>query len=599
MRAASFAPARAPCAPAGRLRPCSTTSRLVARVASANDAPTFNPIRKDIPLVPPGTVPDPVELPEDLSSSGLRLLGDLGKANALHRKANPFEKKKNEKCGTTVWEDGEKMAQAIREGKTNWEDLDLDDVDMRLKWSGLFHRRKRAPGKFMMRVRLPNGEVTATQLRVMGESIEGLENGCGDITTRANIQLRGHTLDQAVDTLAALEAVGVTAKQSGMDNIRNITGNPIAGIDPYEVVDSRPYCQAIQDLITDHGRGNPEYANLPRKFNIAVNTTRDDFVHTHITDLSFDAVRNPATGALGFNVLVGGMLSTKRCDVAFPLDAWIPEEDLLSFTHAFMVWFRENGERQNRQAARVMYLLDKWGVERTRDEMARLMGQDSLARAVKEGHDEPWQRRDLIGVHPQKQEGYSYVGVCIPVGRLLPEDFKDMARIAEEYGDGTVRLTVDENAVFPNVPNGKVDAMLQEGFFQRFSVSPGPLTSGLVSCTGAQFCGFALAETKLPAMQMLAELEQELDIPRQVRIHFTGCPNSCGQAQAGDIGLIGAPAKKDGKATSGFNIIFGGTVGEGAKLATTQFEKSVPLDDVKDKLRELLVSNFGATPKAA
>lgn len=151
--------------------------------------------------------------------------------------------------------------------------------------------------------------------------------------------------------------------------------------------------------------------------------------------------------------------------------------------------------------------------------------------------------------------------------------------------------------IIPNIPKAKVDALLMEPLFKKFSLMPGPLMSGLVSCTGAQFCGFGLTETKMPAIEIAQELEAELDIPKQVRIHWTGCPNSCGQAQVGDIGLIGAPAKKDGKAVQGVRIIGGGTVGEGAKLAATEFEKSVPTQDAKEKIRQILIDQFGATPK--
>ncbi|KAF5831635.1 hypothetical protein DUNSADRAFT_12795 [Dunaliella salina] len=119
----------------------------------------------------------------------------------------------------------------------------------------------------------------------------------------------------------------------------------------------------------------------------------------------------------------------------------------------------------------------------------------------------------------------------------------------------------------------------------------------MVSCTGSQFCGFALAETKNRAMALMEKLEQQLELPRNVRVHFTGCPNSCGQAQVGDIGLIGAPAKKDGKATEGFRILLGGRIGENPELAK-EFEKGVPASDLEDKLRGILISEFGAKLKA-
>lgn len=222
-----------------------------------------------------------------------------------------------------MWTEVGELGQLVREGKTAWEDLDLDDVDIRLKWSGLFHRRKRTPGRFMMRLKVPNGELTSDQLRFLGESIAPYgDDGCADITTRANIQLRGIPAD-AIDTVFfGLQRVGLSSVMSGacgiensvrkfcttddnwtsflfslqrltqllcasgMDNVRNLTGSPIAGIDPHEHMDSRPLCKAIDDMVTNHGVGNPELTNLPRKINIAVSTSRDDFPHCHINDLA-------------------------------------------------------------------------------------------------------------------------------------------------------------------------------------------------------------------------------------------------------------------------------------------------------------------------
>jgi ferredoxin-nitrite reductase len=311
----------------------------------------------------------------------------------------------------------------------------------------------------------------------------------------------------------------------------------------------------------------------------------------------------------------------KRCAVSVPLDAWVPSDSVVDFVRAFLLWFRDNGARGDRQKARVMWLLEEVGVEAARSAIAALMvvhhpppPGGALARAVPHGGDDdragaPWPRRDVLGVYAQAQAGLNWVGACVPVGRLHAPDFESLAAAAEAFGDGTVRFTVDENVVFPNVPDAKVAAMLADPLFgpDKFPV-PTPqsgisLATSLVSCTGAQFCGLALAETKLPALALVRRLDAELALAQPVRIHVTGCPNSCGQAQVGDIGLIGAPAKKvvdGGKKVGvpGFNIVLGGTVGEGARLAATEFEKAVPEDEVYDRLKALLVDRFGAVERA-
>lgn len=509
-----------------------------------------------LPFSPPRTSNLPFQLflllfPQqyDMTKSGLRVLGPDGQANSMHPKVNSFEKVKREKAGDTAWTEIYELAEMLRKGETTWDKLDLDDIDIRQKWNGLFHRRKLTPGKFMMRLRVPNGELTSEQLRYLGSAIRPYgESGCADITTRANIQLRGIQLEHADQIIDKIYELGLTSKQSGMDNVRNITGNPLAGIDPYELIDTREICRQTDDMITGNRKGNAELANLPRKFNIAFNATRDDFVHTHINDLAFDAVTDPETGKVGWNVVVGGYLSIKRCEISFPLDVFVPHEEVVAFSKAMLVMFREHGARVDRQKARFIWLVEEWGVEKTREMLAQYQGVPALRRAVKHEHAEPWKRRDILGIHDQKQEGFVWAGASVPAGRMVADDFDALADIADRYGDGTLRLTVDENVILPNIPKSKVDALLMEPIFKKFELMPGPLMSGLVSCTGAQFCGFGLTETKNPAVDIARALEAELDIPRQVRMHWTGCPNSCGQAQVGDIGLIGAPAKKDGKA---------------------------------------------------
>lgn len=146
------------------------------------------------------------------------------------------------------------------------------------------------PPQFMMRVRVPNGELTSPQLRALGAAIAPYgADGCADITTRAGVQLRGVTLDDADRVLDLLASVGLTPLQSGLDNVRQITGSPIAGIDPHEIADTRPFTKAVDALITGGGKGNPELCNLPRKLNVSFSASRDDFVHSHINDVAFEA----------------------------------------------------------------------------------------------------------------------------------------------------------------------------------------------------------------------------------------------------------------------------------------------------------------------
>jgi ferredoxin-nitrite reductase len=519
---------------------------------------------------------------------------------------NKFEKFKAEKDGLAVKNDIEQFAQI------GWEAMDETDRDHRLKWLGVFFRPV-TPGKFMMRLRLPSGLLTGLKLRVLAEIVQRYgEDGNADITTRQNLQLRGIRLEDVPDIFQRLKDAEMTSVQSGMDNVRNITASPVAGLDAYELIDVRELVQQVQDMITGNGEGNPEFTNLPRKFNIAIEGGRDNSVHAEINDVAFvpayheaehvivmdesgnaSPVADSAEGAmrLGFNVLVGGFFSAKRCEAAIPLNAWVPPEDVVDFCRALLEVYRDHGLRANRQKARLMWLIDEWGLPKFREEVEKRFGRVLLAAAP---HDElDWDKRDHIGIYPQKQAGMNYAGLHIPVGRLYAPDMFELARLAEVYGNGELRLTVEQNLIIPNIPDSRMEAFLQEPLLQKFAVNPTPLVRSLVSCTGAQFCNFALIETKNRALTMIRELEDEVSVSQPVRIHWTGCPNSCGQPQVADIGLMGTKTRKDGKAVDGVDIYMGGKVGKEAHLGTC-VRKGVACDDLKPVLRDLLVEHFGA-----
>ncbi|MBP0013220.1 MAG: ferredoxin--nitrite reductase [Roseofilum sp. SBFL] len=500
---------------------------------------------------------------------------------------NKFERFKAEKDGLAVKEQLKQFAQM------GWESIDETDRDQRLKWLGIFFRPV-TPGKFMLRMRMPNGILTSKQMRVLAETTENYgEDGNADITTRQNLQLRGIRLEDIPQIFDRFQEVGLTSMQSGMDNVRNITGSPVAGIDSAELIDTRPLVQATQDMITNSGQGNPEFTNLPRKFNIAIAGSRDNSVHAEINDIAYvPAYRN---GILGFNILVGGFFSGKRCEAAIPLDVWIEPSECVALSRAILLVYRDHGLRANRQKSRLMWLIDEWGLERFRATVEQQLGKRLPEAAPKDEFD--WDKRDHIGIHKQKQPGFNYAGLHIPVGRLYPPDLFELARLGEVYGDGEIRLTIEQNAIIANIPDSRLEAFLAEPLLQKFSINPDSLSRALVSCTGAQFCKFALIETKNRASTMMAELSQELTLEKPVRIHWTGCPNSCGQPQVADIGLMGTKTRKNGKTVEAVDIFMGGKVGKEAQLGQKVI-KAIPCEDLKSVLRNLLIEQFGAQPKA-
>lgn len=499
---------------------------------------------------------------------------------------NKFEKFKAEKDGLAVKTQLEEFA------RIGWEAMDETDRDHRLKWMGVFFRPV-TPGKFMLRMRLPSGILTSGQMRVLSEVVQRYgEDGSADITTRQNLQLRGIRLEDIPDIFRRFEQAGLTSIQSGMDNVRNITGSPVAGIDADELIDTRGLIRKVQDMLTNNGDGNPTFTNLPRKFNIAIAGCRDNSVHAEINDVAFvPAYKNDT---LGFNVLVGGFFSAKRCAAAIPMDVWVDPRDVVALCEAILLVYRNHGLRANRQKARLMWLLDEWGVEKFRAEVEKQLGYPLQSAAPRD--EILWDKRDHIGIHAQKQPGLNYVGLHIPVGRLYAQDMFDLARMADVYGSGELRLTVEQNVIIPNVPDSRLAPLLKEPLLERFSADPGVLSRGLVSCTGAQFCNFALIETKNRATELIRELEAELELSRPVRIHWTGCPNSCGQPQVADIGLMGTKVRKDGQTVEGTDIYMGGKVGKHAQLGEC-IRKSVPCSDLKQVLSELLIQHFDARPR--
>ncbi|CAK8577495.1 unnamed protein product [Lathyrus sativus] len=477
--------------------------------------------------------------------------------------------------------------------------LTKDDIDVRLKWLGLFHRRKHHYGRFMMRLKLPNGVTTSAQTRYLASVIRKYgKDGCADVTTRQNWQIRGVVLPDVPEILKGLADVGLTSLQSGMDNVRNPVGNPLAGIDPYEIVDTRPYTNLLSQFITANSLGNTTITNLPRKWNVCVIGSHDLFEHPHINDLAYMPAKNEE-GRFGFNLLVGGFFSPKRCAEAVPLDAWVSADDVIPLCKAVLETYRDLGTRGNRQKTRMMWLIDELGIEVFRSEVEKRMPMKQLERAPKEELvQKNWERRDILGVHPQKQQGLSYVGIHIPVGRIQADEMDELARISDEYGSGELRLTVEQNIIIPNVANSKVDALLKEPLLkQKFSPEPSILMKTLVACTGNQFCGQAIIETKARALKVTEEVERQVAVTRAVRMHWTGCPNTCGQVQVADIGFMGCMTRdENGKGVEGVDIFLGGRIGSDSHLGEV-YKKGVPCKDLVPVVADILVQYFGAVQR--
>ena len=497
---------------------------------------------------------------------------------------NKIEQNKANKDGLAVGAELETFA------RLGWENIDETDLQLRLKWYGMFWRPK-TPGLFMLRLRVPNGVLNSEQLRCIGGVVARYgTNGSADITTRQNIQLRGVLLEDLPDIRSRLSNVGLATIQSGFDNPRNVTGNPLAGIDPQEIVDTRPFTEELQNYLTNNAEGNPEFSNLPRKWNTAVAGSKDNFLLHN--DIVFHPVERD--GVMGFGVWVGGVLSSQINAYAYPLNAWVKPDEICRMTGAVITLWRDNGERNKRPKGRFRFYLDEVGVDAFRAKVEERFGPltpdpGSVFDATPRSH---------YGIHPQKQDGLHYAGLHVPVGRLKAEDFQDLADLAERLGAAEVRLTEDQNLILTGITTANLEAFQAEPLLQRFVLDPGHIAAGTVSCTGSTYCSFALTNTKDQALTAAAQLDQELDLPEEIKLHWTGCPNSCGQAYMGAIGLTGTKTNGAEGMVEGYNITIGGSQGADPQIGTLE-RKNVLATEVQQVLKEILMDKFGAKPKVS
>ena len=468
--------------------------------------------------------------------------------------------------------------------------IPADDFE-RLKWYGLFHR-KATPGYFMLRMRIPNGVLTSEQITAVGEIANRCGGGVADITTRQNIQLRWITIEDAPWVLQRLAAAGLNSQQSGMDNVRNVVGCPIAGLDPDELIDTRTLAARLQQAIV----GGKRFSNLPRKFNLSISGCREDCAHAQTHDLSFVPATRFEAGreVAGFNVLAGGALGGQQPELARPLDAFVEPGGVVPVALAILETFRDHGPRAARKRARLKVLLGEWGIERFRGVVAGAFEAGTATVLARAG--EPATTRhggDHIGITAQRQPGRSVVGCLVPVGRVSGDDLIEFGRLAAEYGTAEVRLTVQQNVLIPNVPGERLDALLDEPLLRTYSPSPSPWVRSVVTCTGNDYCHFSLIDTKAEALTLARALDERYEVDAPVRIQMSGCPHACGQHRAAEIGLLGDRERVDGEILDAADIFVGGRLGEDARLGE-RIDEGVLTADLPDVVAARLRALRGA-----
>ena len=456
----------------------------------------------------------------------------------------------------------------VREG---WESLTKADKDL-LKWVGIFFRNP-TPGKFMMRIRMPNGFASSAQLRAIADLSRRLGNCLLDITTRQQIELRGFTIESVPEIWERLRGVNLHSLQTGMDNVRNINGCALAGLVADELLDASPVVFELDRAIVGR-EGNPEFTNLPRKFNITITGCTGNCTHNESQDIALVPARKH--DRIGFNVLVGGKMGSGGFTVASPLDVFVAPDQATAVIRELVLIYRDHGPREARSKCRLAFLIEEWGLRRLRSEL-----EFRLNRKLEEaGRDaRHFEHTDHLGITHQKQIGLAAVGLCIPTGRLEPQQMEELAYLADHYGNGEIRLTTGQNAIIPNVAEEKLGLLMQEPLLQTFSSNPSPFLRRLVACTGTDFCNLAQIETKQLGLQLSRALEQRLGTKgAPVSIHWSGCPAGCGNHQAADIGFRGQKINVNGKIVDAVAIYVAGRTGPGA-IAGEEILDAVPCDE--------------------
>lgn len=514
----------------------------------------------------------------------------------MHEPLNATERFKKD-------DDGLNVRRRILEiyAHTGFDRIDPTDLRGRFRWMGLYTQRR--PGidggktgvlepeeledsYFMLRIRIPGGQLNRTQVRVIAELARTYGRDLADVTDRQNIQLHWIRIEDVPAIWEKLEAVGLSTLEACGDTPRNILGCPVAGIDAEEIIDPSPHIHDIQRRFV----GDPTFSNLPRKYKTSITGCGALCTVHEINDVAFVGVRGPG-GQPGFDLWVGGGLSTNPM-FAQRLGVFVAPDLVTDVWAGVTGIFRDYGYRRLRNRARLKFLVGDWGVEQFRE----VLEKEYLGFALPDGPApvEPADgRRDHIGVHRQR-DGRYYIGFAPRVGRMSGSLLAGVADIAERYGSDRIRTTVEQKMILLDIQENDVDAVVSELEQLDLAVRPSVFRRHTMACTGIEFCKLAIVETKQRATDLIAELERrlpDLDVPLSINVN--GCPNSCARFQLADIGLKGSlVTDKEGRQVPGFQVHLGGSLGSdpsfGRKIRGLKVAESELADYVERVVRRYL-----------
>lgn len=466
---------------------------------------------------------------------------------ALKKETRP-EKVKRERDALDCLDD------IVRYARNGFQSIDPDDLDVRLRWYGLYTQRPQEDGYFMLRTKITHGALTSGQLEKLGEISIRYAQNTGDITTRQDIQFHYVRIEDVPTIFSGLESVGITTSGACGDITRNVTGCPLAGIDAEEIIEAKQYADDIHHYFLN----NREFSNLPRKFKITVTGCSQYCTNHEINDVSLIALQR-ADGRKAFDLWVGGGLGAKE-RFADRLGVHIFPFEIVEVVHHICAIFRDEGNRSSRSLARLKFLLADWGAEKILTELENRLGYCLTKGDAPQIPFNP--NRTHTGIHKQKQAGLFYVGAVTERGKFNGTEMIKVAQLARRYASGRICLTTTQNLVLLDVPEAErfelADALEEIGLQVNASV----FRTGTIACTGKRFCKLALSETKLRASELIEHLETVLpSFKSPFRISVTGCPNSCAHYQVCDVGFVGDFINTPEGKREAFRVYLGGRLG--------------------------------------
>ncbi|HTS06439.1 MAG TPA: nitrite/sulfite reductase [Candidatus Eisenbacteria bacterium] len=467
------------------------------------------------------------------------------------------------------WEGLEQIRRFAREG---FDSIPPEWIGTYFRWWGVYTQgdgagvtggkngEGRALQRFMVRIRIPNGIMTSGQLRAIASLTRQHANGIADLTVRQNIQLHWVTIESLPEVLAGLWDVGLNTTGACGDVVRNVTGCPVAGVDADEIVDASPLVAEVSQLLA----GNGDFYNLPRKFKISIAGCHSWCSYPEINDIGLTAITRRVNGKqeVGFSLRVAGGLSAEPY-LGARLNAFVQWNQVVPVVKGIAELFRDSEVlREHRERARLKFLFLRhgWTADRFLDELQDRIGFRLDPAAEEHAPDDVY--RDHVGIHAQKQPGLSYVGAVVLRGRLSADQMGAAADLAERYAGGELRSTGMQNLVIINVPRINADELAKELDAIGFQVNGSSFARGTVACSGTEFCKLAITETKSFSRWLVEELEERLPgFDQHLKLHVTGCPNSCGQHWIADVGIEGKKIKVDDRLLDAYYFCVGGALG--------------------------------------